>query len=148
MSSEKKWRGSRRWKKEIPTGPLSHAEFELFKQRQTRVWKALGILVAYLLCLGLLVEAKTIYGLVPSVLILSLAAFPVGICLLIALLLYRCPRCGATPMAKTFSFTTASFEYGSFVSLLPKACGKCGVQFEKPAEDGTGGPMNQPAASE
>ncbi len=138
MSSDSKGRSFRRWTKYIPTGPLSLAEYEHFKSNQARLWMAIGVLFAYVLCFVLLDNARIAFGLAFSEPVLVLAMFPVFICLMVAGFSYKCPRCGATPMAKTFSFTTASFEYGSMVALLPKACGKCGVQFVKPAGEETG----------
>lgn len=135
MSSETKWRSSRRWKKEIPTGPLSLAEYELFRRRQTGVWKALGIVAVHALCCGLLFEAQTRFGLPVSGPIVALTTFPLYLCCVLVLMAFKCPRCEARPKTKNVSLTTSEVEYGSYVAFNPKSCGKCGVQFVKPAED-------------
>lgn len=100
----------------------------------------MGIVTGYALCHALLQELKTHYGLAVSDWVVVLSFFPVVICGMLVMFAFKCPRCGAVPMVKRFSFTTASFEYGSMVALFPKTCGKCGVQFIKPTADGAPSP--------
>lgn len=124
-----------RWKKEYPSGPLTMEEFELFERKRMRMWKAWGVMFAYSLCIVLLDTLQTHYGLAFSEVTVILTGFPVGICLLFITLAFKCPRCGEVPMAKRFSIFTFGVEYGGYVALRPKSCGKCGAPFVKPSID-------------
>lgn len=133
-----RWQESYRRKKEPRTGPLTLAEFEQFASRRARLWKAAGIAFSYSTCLALLTTFGASYGLVVSEFIVALATLPLCLCCLIAMLSFKCPRCGAVPMTRRTSLATGTLEYGGFVALRPKSCGKCEVLFVKPATVGPG----------
>lgn len=133
--SDEKSTASNRWRKKIPSGPITLEEYESFQRRHREVWAALIVVAAYALSVALLDKLSKNYRVDISGLVIVLGILLLVICTIVAILRFRCPRCGVMPTTKAASFSDGAATYGKYVALRPKSCGTCGVQFARPHED-------------
>ncbi len=61
--SEGKSARSKRWRKKIPTGPITLAEYESFQRRHREMWAALIVVAAYALSVVVLDKLSENYRL-------------------------------------------------------------------------------------
>lgn len=141
--SEGKSARSKRWRKKIPTGPITLAEYESFQRRHREMWAALIVVAAYALSVVVLDKLSENYRLDFSGLVIVLCILLLVACTIIAILRFRCPRCGDVPTTKTASFSDSAATFGQYVALRPKSCGTCGVHFTRPHEDGSSGQVTE-----
>lgn len=107
-------------------GPLSKTEFDSFQSRRFKV--LLTGCIGFAFAIGVAVSVN-IFHVEPHPAVLGIGSFVCVISLMVQLFKSKCPRCDTTPMTTRVSLGANEGTAGSFVSVFPTKCSKCGVLF-------------------
>jgi len=121
-------------RKDLSTlGPLPPDEYRDFLNRRRHILVAFGLILLFSIVAAIVLN---VFKLKPPPELLAIPSFTLVLYALVRMFRYKCPRCGATPMATRVSLITYQVEASQYVALNPNKCLKCGVSFRLETEEG------------